>query len=61
MRLFRSAFVSFGIESNPDPKMVPVKNALRKTVEAADARAVAKHAYDGSAEERDAGWTNYST
>ncbi len=55
------AFVSFAIESNPDPSMTPIKNSLRKIVEDADARAVVKHGYKDSIEECDAGWTNYST
>lgn len=55
------AFVSFGIESNPDPTMTPIKNSLRKVVEDADARAFTKHQYADSIEERDAGWINYST
>lgn len=55
------AFVSFGIESNPDTSMISIKNSLRKVIEDADARAVAKHGYKDSVEERDVGWINYST
>lgn len=55
------AFVSYAIESNPDASLAPIKNSLRKVVEDADARAVAKHGYKDSVEERDAGWVNYST
>lgn len=52
------AFVLFAVEGNPT-LAASIKNQLRVTIEAADERAVAKHGYDASPEERDAGWTNH--